>query len=181
MARFNRFVDDHDSDGWDEVLCVTLGLPVRSVEARADGCRQFVVAAEQLLNAAQANPVDSRTNTLTGNPICCLVRHAVELALKVACPKAASPIKGHDLEGRLVEVLALGRRLGLPDPLGFEHLVSDFHEVDPGGSLFRYAHEGDRACCVNPIVLRADLVTILTALDDYLVPVGENWDRAVTS
>ena len=174
MAGFNRLVDDHDSDGWDEVLCVTLGLPIDSVDARADGCRQFVVAAEQLLNAAQANLVEPRINFLTGNPTCFLIRHAVELALKVAFPA-----QDHDLEKRLTSVLAAGRELALPDPSDFEHLVADFHAVDPGSFLFRYAHEDDHTCCVNSVDLREDLVTILTTLDDYLVPVGENFERAL--
>lgn len=167
MARFNGLADLHGVG--EDVVCVTLGEVENSTMARADACRQFVIAAEQLLDAADANPAERRVNTLTENPICFLIRHAVELALKVALP-----CRGHRLAELLDEVLRIGGSSGLQDPVSFVELVTEYSEADPTGTLFRYASENAGTCCVRPVDLRADLRIILGAVDDYLVYVGEH-------
>lgn len=103
------------------------------------------------------------------NPICFLLRHAIELALKIV-----QPGQGHLLAERLDLVAACGATNKMEEPNALRELVIDFVRVDPKGTAFRYTADSgvSSLCCVDGDQLRVDVAALTSAIEGYLYPLA---------
>lgn len=173
IPRFHTEAEHHERDV-PELWCVTLGLPQKSLEARVEAFQVYALCANALLNMEyplleiEGTAVDDER----ANPTCFLLRHAIELALKIALPQFE-----HELEKLLRDVEQLASDEGLPGPPAeFAELVDEWHRVDKAGEAFRYAAgPGVGAgvqCCVDPALLREDWGILNLAVENFILPVA---------
>jgi hypothetical protein len=169
VSRFRMLNEPHDGEVGGEHLCLYLNLPSETVEARYTACREYIDAVTQLLGPpAPPMPDGSPSGVFVfsgNNPICFLLRHAIEMALKIV-----EPGRGHVLTERLTDVLGRAAAHGMEAPDSFVEMVRDFARVDPGSLVFRYAADAgaNEICCVQGERLRADVAILAGAVEGFL-------------